>query len=1144
MKHLLLAAMVVVSGFPAAAWQATITEQTLPGHPAPISDPITSAWSARYRPPASAWVTGEKSTFGKLYADTRYDVLVLPFQSSDFGLSRAIRSAMAAKVAAAFAEEGVRVADPYVLARVLGEGSRQFDIGSIYMFARAVGARSVVMGHVGHDGAGRMKIAIWEAARPDGIWNMTTLPRLRTLDIADVEISFEDPALEAFDGLLPRVMGFLGSSWQAPAQIDAALPARLPSTPLSVQELSGPLQQAFYLQLLGSLTPAAASRTRERYFERSLLALDRLKSDQPDRRALLARAYLHLGLRPAALQLLELPKTATEQALVAELNGNLTALESLIPRISSPQDRLLGLLAVQEMKAVYGTFEADAAAEEAASLPVPDSWKPLVSRKLIDPDYWQAPSNISIKQTLDSTFPLAGKNLDSLADGAKALGAGDLSFVESQLLASRHVQLMKEQNAEVWCCEPFSYAPSARDYLEYLEAVAVDNLVRRAYLMATLQGRPAAAIAFLDETDTVFYEHPQFSAARAYAEVSLSEAATAEDAARLRVSAFKHAANAYFWSQGQTPESAIAFHVLSRGGVQVSEYGHVDNTYAGDLPYDPDYPLGTPRPANVSATYGRPLTGADQVERLLAFSRTGFDALTGALAYADGDQRAAVEQALSERFQGAPNREQWLAGRTLESGQVDDAREQMRDVISAQPRQWDLYQDLAQTFVEEGRLPEAAEVLEKYPPFADGQGNRVAISNHAEHAGSLLYWRGDLDRARPFYRVASELIETGSEASMTSTIRLALMEGDLRVAVPLSLERANRYQSRYAYRDYISMLFMLGYTDIAWQAFDALAASDDRPQLWEAAFCGHRRTPMAAEALIAWTSRPDFHRSMASTRFVDLLVLRLMLLDRVPDEQSLETLRQVLDDVRIYEDANGLGGVIPEGIAALPDWEVTTLEPPGLLHAKAIRSLHEGRYDQAWVELHTAVRNSRLMALGPYPYGWRHMALAARTTQQRAELEQVLAEFADRPTFEYWLARATIAGLDGDGATAREALDHALGAIRHPGWEVLLPAYEYAETLDWLWRETGSSEYRDRALQWVRSWQKIQPWHAWPYAMELALSPSSDDLGPVLEKAVYLDRNSWYLSRVLDSSNPRSDHAESPPSPFLRELELADGSAM
>ena len=158
MKSLLGFVLALACNQIAQAVERTVAEYR--DDPHTVVDLAMEYWPEQYPPPSSAWIEKEKKSYQALLSKSEFDLLVVPFQVADFGISRPIRSLMAAKLALAIANAGASVADPYLVGRALGEGRRQFDRRDVYLLARRGGANSIVQGYVGHDQHGAMRMIV------------------------------------------------------------------------------------------------------------------------------------------------------------------------------------------------------------------------------------------------------------------------------------------------------------------------------------------------------------------------------------------------------------------------------------------------------------------------------------------------------------------------------------------------------------------------------------------------------------------------------------------------------------------------------------------------------------------------------------------------------------------------------------------------------------------------------------------------------------------------------------------------------------------------------------------------------------------------------------------------------------------------
>ena len=151
-----------VAGPPQVAAEFEVWKEPLPapdylvGYDACVARAVSTP---SQQPPASPWHDNQRTSYTNALKKQRVDILVAPFQNQGYGLERTQRALMSADLAYQV-DPAVRVADPFLTARALGEGLRSYDRNDIVELARAVGARTVVVGYVGHDRAHRMTVTV------------------------------------------------------------------------------------------------------------------------------------------------------------------------------------------------------------------------------------------------------------------------------------------------------------------------------------------------------------------------------------------------------------------------------------------------------------------------------------------------------------------------------------------------------------------------------------------------------------------------------------------------------------------------------------------------------------------------------------------------------------------------------------------------------------------------------------------------------------------------------------------------------------------------------------------------------------------------------------------------------------------------
>jgi hypothetical protein len=311
-----------------------------------------------YPRPASVWKTSEKSIYQKLLSGEKFDVLVVPFQVQEYALDRPTRSLMTAELAMAVSSGlKMRMPDPYLVERALGEGDRRLDQNEVYEFANKLGVKRIVWGYVGHNRNYQMSLRVRSQERDaNGVLDLQTKSTSKTFE--NVAFTDERPPIEVYQSMLPEILAAIGvdsSALSLPKTPSRGNAANLPASPLAMAaEKAEPARDALYFQLLDDLTPDSAERTQERFAEKSYLAILGMPPDSPDYRTLKARTLMMLGLRPAALQVLGEPKTIEGKELFAMLNGNLPDVAKYSSQIEPGIKKLMATRDANYLGAVYG----------------------------------------------------------------------------------------------------------------------------------------------------------------------------------------------------------------------------------------------------------------------------------------------------------------------------------------------------------------------------------------------------------------------------------------------------------------------------------------------------------------------------------------------------------------------------------------------------------------------------------------------------------------------------------------------------------------------------------------------------------------------------------------------------------------------
>lgn len=1126
----------------------------------PLADKsMNEAVPKSYPRPVSDWKSTEKSIYQKLLSGGQFDMLIVPFQVQEYALDRSIRSLMTAELALAVsAAHKIRVPDPYLVARALGDGDRRLDSNEVYGLADKIGVKKIVWGYVGHDRKNQITLSIQLQERgANGVLSAQTASSTKNFE--HIAFSDERHPIEVYQPMLPEILLAIGvdssvlTSPKPESRFDAA---ELPVAPLAMvaEGKQDPARDALYFQLLASLTPNTDERTKERFAEKSLLATLSMSPNSPDYRVLKARALMLLGLRPAALQVLGESKTPEEKELIAMLNGNQADVELYSSQIKPSIKKLIAKLDANYLGRVYGNIDKNKSIATVASLKLPGKiWPFLAARAFSDLDLWAQFDNIYLKQLLDLEFPIKDYTAEGMIRGAASLGDTGKLQALADLSIINHVRKLLEIDAVGWCCQLTIDRPTRLDYLNLIEAIGNDDLIRRADFLTQIQGVPGQTLEFLNRIENVYKGHPQFSLAQAQAQIQRAKSADGAEKEGLLKSAYVNLFNVMYWEQGQSFSSATAFNLI--GNTARQDYGYYDNYYAADYPFRAYYPNWE---HGGSAEYL-----IQNAEAALRNSTSNFTALTyldwyfKELSKQEG-KHVALFKSIEGRFAGSTVVYQMRANNSIKKGDVQSAEKYFRESINIQPTIWKAYMDLGTLLIEQGQLEKAAKLFMDYPAFKEGSNeNPVGISNAAYEAGSKLYWMGEFSLAIPLYKIASRK-ETSSDADITSRLRLKLINGDLRGALIGSLERARHYNNSYAYRDYLGILHAMGAQKEAWNAFNMLVNQIDDSHIWEAALVGHRKEGKSEAEIAAWVKQKASHNIGRNSNRAARYFLRAGITDRIPTKEFATTLVDFAQPVWKIDYESGVV-VQPSDDGSVqviqgPQSAENTVLPIGVFDgakksriksslvyfAECYRAIRTGDFSSSRTLLQEA---STLYDLSHNELGYLlpYYAFAAAKTGDVAAVEKYIAGFRfDQKGFDYLLAQAVITGIGGKTEESMQFLKSAL--YRRPFTEdrPLQTEYQYAEICKWLYEATRNLKYKEIALKWAKKNQKFQPWFAWAYAMEAVLSHNEIDRQRAIAMATYLDPQSEMLMQIPEKEREIAVSKFKERNPFL---ELERGNA-
>jgi hypothetical protein len=443
----------------------------------------------------------------------------------------------------------------------------------------------------------------------------------------------------------------------------------------------------------------------------------------------------------------------------------------------------------------------------------------------------------------------------------------------------------------------------------------------------------------------------------------------------------------------------------------------------------------------------------------------------------------------------------------------------------------------------DGLYDDAFNAFMQYPPFLEKDPkNRVAVSNHAYLAGSKLFWLGKPDLAVPLYKIAVDL-RTGAGGELASAQRLAMLDGKYSEAAYYAYKRGARYNDIFGYRDYLAFLYLLGYPEQAHAGFIELSPRFSEPQLWTAIFIGHRSAGIDNESLLNWML--DFKNNFSGNNVLIEQLERYAFLqsfiDRPivnPDENIFKTAwqyRKPFDRQKIYginrfmkyfDKSVSENDFIPDSrIEYLPSGEPISvkIEPrimPNYFDTiyKAYALLKEKKYAESYQAFLDNFRNYGFGSLPDDPQIFMHpyFSIAAIKSGNEVNLYQYFKAniTLQEEAFDYHLSKAAISAIKGESDQALLELEHAFNARPHTMERPVYTWYQIVELCEWIYEETGDQKFIDKALQWSKDYQIIQPQFAWAYSFEAKYSKNHEDRIRATAFSLYLDPQSYWLGSV------------------------------
>ena len=1131
-------------------------------HKIPAQQPMYLFQSPRpaVPPPESSWIRREKSWYREIFEGRQYRLLVVPVQVSHYPVNQSSRLLMTSRLCREIeATTDLSVAPWWMVHRALGGNSNGYNEIDVRNFARMLGVEYIVWTYAGYSPMWKKdsydSLPLKRQYHFDVVMEKTlTLQKTSTPDVSLFPhkrwtvkaASRSQLPSQAISGIIEELMAFM----DLPAKrSDSSPPAinigkdSVPEIPKNRQELfstddQDPISQALKLQFLAMLSSTKAEYLHELLLIRSLEPVCRLDPELPMVRLLYARAYHYLNRRPAALAMLNSPETPSEKAFVEYLNANIPELKQHVENIHHPLLKSMAELELHHLTTLYFTRkeQKDLTAERDLS----KGWDYFFERIKEDENYWRRYSNLELKSILDIDLPLKDFSLKHAIQGAVLAGRLEEKATALELLVFEHLRIYLKDHRATLLSGFANPGPTMLDYLLFLENIAESNLVRSVLFQSHTQSNYTSAIHLLNEYADVYKEHPNFTLLYADAQLSMLSQKRGAAMGNLRDEVFLNGLKALYWAGGANRVSDEAYGIMrnlskqpGKGispGKLFGRWEAIGNTMREEFPllsrFESDFP-------STDNEYRLPWAHTE-----FYLFRYAYNQLMKRRIQDRKARLNAILDMIKGRFHGSPERLKFLAELAIGRGDISGAIDLFSEEIETGTDAWEPYHELGKIYVKQGKYDEAKAVFLSYPPFSSPEKyNSVGLSNNSYEAGSHLFWKGAIEMAAPLYRIAAEL-HTGSDSSLASEARLHMVEGDLSKSAVIQRRRAIRYDNPYAYRDFICLLFLMDEPESAWALFHELQNRFKSPQIWSAAYVGHRLRHLDNHQLCEWLDKQAGKKKQDwQLGFVARYAL-LQLMDRPADLDFARSIHR-LDNIDGYR-FDGRRWYGPDGEFMGP--QRRHYIPEEDLNSGMNRISFYGTVAEAYTHMKMKDFQAAYDLLNLYisyfsfatEVGGPILPLFVRSCiktgnnkdpiRVRTALNMIRhVRGAEHNDCYVFVSMAQLLAHEGKHSEAAEYLKNAFNVRPHDEKRPFFTLHQLVEYAEWLYGDSNFEPYRELLLEWAVSYQKVCPWDAWTYAVEAKWSKDSQKAIRALGIANHLDPMSQRISDFSEQEKATAD---------------------
>lgn len=1108
----------------------------------------------------SAWIESQQERYLEMLGRQKADVLVVPVQVQDYAFDHVERSLMTKYLVHLIrSTTKLRVADPDVVELALGWGYRTFSRQRIYSAANAAGARKVISLYAGHNRDMKMRItAVIQERRKDAAFD--TGAKTNNTVFKDLAFSDEKLPSEALLAILPRLLDSLEINLtQSSDSFDKGelRDVPVPAAPMDLvrQREKSPLKRAAYLALLGTMSPSE-TRTSERFLTRSLMLLRDVAPSSPDCVFLKAYAFSLLFRRPAALELLREPTTPEQRALRYYLDGDLLSLTGQIEKIQNPVPKVLMQNALNDLRWHYDYQTAGKLSAE-TPLAMPKGWSLFNTSRYNAFDSWYVPKAIEFKKYLDNNFPIKGLSFEDVALNTAMRGDSNIGdTTRMDMAVPEHCRRLMKERPELLADDSLGQVVPL-DIIDLIEAWINWSMLRSVSITVRNQGLYDEGAAKADRYEAYYKGYPELAVIKSMALSGMAKNKSGEERTNIGKTISELDNAACFWFQGQTLASNYVCSSL--------------NYYDNDFPkrpywhrnFDPAFKYGdrieyelretaetkqTPTavlPAEQNFFMKEARSELRDYDLSLRYSISDFTRLDSYYTkLLDSNMKPEADTLIERnkhRFVGAPSRPKFFAKLAELSDDDEEIPRLYEETIAISSGAWEPYYGLGTYYLEHGDVQKAQKTYQRYPLFrtrdADskkGAENTVGLSNNAYSGGLMLHWTGAVESAKELFDLSAGY-QTGSARGMWSEYYLALHDGNYPRAAQTALALGQRYSDTSAYYYYMSILCVLGKCQESDRLFFSMDMFNARFIYWNSIVTARRMAGNSDDEVREWLAKNS--NGKISRGQAQLYYFQAFFIDRKPDPDLATMIENIEKHATIKENdrrhsriKDHLGrDIIPTPVLFADIWY--------LVHRQKFAKVYE-QLEPWWSRVKDAkAREMKHDERVLLPY----LAWSGARSGKKTEINGILGSYWRKfgRNFEFWLATAMSQAAAGRHDDAFKSLDLARTNI-NSRWIDPWPIeawYQVVDACELLFEDTKMQYYRDRALEYAKMYQLVQPLEPWAYAVEAKLAKTEDERLRPLALALYLDQNSFHISKISKKEKKRALEWLEKNNPFLRSLQ-------